>query len=349
MKIAIVGSCKSEYAEEWKLRDEARFAEACQWIGEDIVRNGHQMIVASDRPRTADCQATEGAIRALGNSEPAEPPIIVVQPDDVPPPFPSQSAAHPELFTTRNSPGNTFAVTHLFEVYLADVVIVVGGGKSSYQAGVSAAVAGRLIVPVGSFGGAGNRLINLFQRSRHQWASNLLDDSALGMLRHSWSDALGEHVSKFARIRTSPRVLVIHGRSSDRFVLKDFLQNKVGLTEPVVMVQQLTHNLTIPEKFETVARDVDGAIALVTPDDVGALSDPSLSIDGLEARARENVWLEVGWIWGKLGRERFLLLLRGKPNVPSDLRGIDPGSYNSSPEECAEVIRHFIASLRKSG
>ena len=38
-------------------------------------------------------------------------------------------------------------------------------------------------------------------------------------------------------------------------------------------------------------------------------------------RARENVWVEVGWFWGRLGRERVFLWLKDEIKLPSDLQG----------------------------
>jgi hypothetical protein len=348
MRIAVVGSFKDEHASEWNLREGAKFQEACQWIGEDIVRHEHSLIVASDNVRTADYHAMEGALRGIGNSTPDNPPLIIVHPDEARQRFAIPREARGDLFTTRNSPGNTFAVTHLFEVSLADAVIVIGGSASSYQAGVSALVAGKRVVPIGSFGGAGARLIDLLQRSHKQWPSNMLHETALGQLRNRWSATLGKQVSKFARISTSPSVLLIHGRSNDWLVLKNFLQNKIGLLEPVAVIEQSMHGLTIAEKFEELAGTVDGAIALVTPDDVGALRDAALSIESLEARARQNVWLEYGWFWGRVGRHRVLMLQRDNAAIPSDLSGILTNRYHSTPEERCEDIRSFVKSLTHS-
>jgi predicted nucleotide-binding protein len=98
-----------------------------------------------------------------------------------------------------------------------------------------------------------------------------------------------------------------------------------------------------------VADGVDGAIAVVTPDDVGSLAQASdnESEEKLEKRARQNVWLEVGWVWGRAGRDRILLLVRGDAVLPSDLLGTETVEYKTSPlePEARTRIDQFVESL----
>jgi predicted nucleotide-binding protein len=112
---------------------------------------------------------------------------------------------------------------------------------------------------------------------------------------------------------------------------------------PKVMMSTTSASLTLPEKFEAIAAEVHGAIALLTPDDIGSLSD---EIENLtHSRARQNVIIEIGWIWGKLGRNRCLLLTRGDIEIPSDLSGIDHHTFHQTPLECSEAVRSFINQL----
>src|SRR5688500_2117941 len=74
------------------------------------------------------------------------------------------------------------------------------------------------------------------------------------------------------------------------------------------------------EKFELLTSEADAAIALATPDD---LASTAAHTDVKTLRARQNVWVEVGWFWGRLGRNRALLLVRGYVEIPSDLDGIE--------------------------
>ena len=88
---------------------------------------------------------------------------------------------------------------------------------------------------------------------------------------------------------------------------------------------------------------VDAAIALVTPDDLGGLREDSDA--GLRDRARQNVWVEVGWFWGKLGRARTLLLGKRGVELPSDLSGLVMEEFNDLPAEREPQICNWIESL----
>ena len=61
-------------------------------------------------------------------------------------------------------------------------------------------------------------------------------------------------------------------------------------------------------------------------------------------RARENVWLEAGWFWGRLGRENLLALSRGEIEFPSDLTGLEVYGYQENPTERAEKLRAYLGS-----
>jgi hypothetical protein len=241
----------------------------------------------------------------------------------------------------------------LFQVKEADCVVIVGGADSSYGAGVAAAVSGKQIVPIGSFGGAGKRLINLFASTRAAWRSNLPTEDELGQLHGPWTEYLLEQALGLLRLTNFPKLLIIHGRSEDRFKLKNYLQNILALPEPVIMGERPMIGRTLPEKFESLAHQTDGAIALVTPDDVGGLAEaPSgaarteaLDREPPERRARQNVWLEVGWFWGRFGRDRFFLLCRDNTVIPSDLSGIEYFPYRGEPSEQGEAMREFVRTL----
>jgi Zn-dependent protease with chaperone function len=147
------------------------------------------------------------------------------------------------------------------------------------------------------------------------------------------------------KIKSLP-LLIIHGH--DRLAmleLRTFLFSKFPGVAQKVMVSTVAASATLPEKFEIVAEGVEGAIALLTPDDTATTlkaTEPRMT-----SRARQNVVVEVGWIWGRLGRKRCLLLARGEVEIPSDLSGIEIHKFASSPEECSEIIRGFIEQLER--
>ena len=126
------------------------------------------------------------------------------------------------------------------------------------------------------------------------------------------SPAVQEH----ERTNTT-EVFVIHGRDNEaKETVARFLQ-KLDLT-PIILHEQPNQGRTIIEKFEQHAQ-VGFAVALLTPDDVGALKNEEKK---LKPRARQNVVFELGYFLGRLGRERVCALIKGNVEPPSDYDGV---------------------------
>jgi predicted nucleotide-binding protein len=87
------------------------------------------------------------------------------------------------------------------------------------------------------------------------------------------------------------------------------------------------------------------AIIVTTPDDLGGLKKENGTTSELKERAWQNVWLEVGWFWAALGRDKLLFLKRGPIEIPSDWNIV----YEHLPldERAAAGIRKFIDGIRK--
>lgn len=135
-------------------------------------------------------------------------------------------------------------------------------------------------------------------------------------------------------------ILIIHGHDQMALLeLKDLLHSKFPNVALKVMLTDNLGTMSMPEKFEKVAGDIRGAIALVTPDDVGAAVNKK---DEASARARQNVIMEIGFVWGRLGRDKCMLMTRGDLELPSDLSGIDFQKYEKSPRECVFEVHNFL-------
>ncbi len=87
--------------------------------------------------------------------------------------------------------------------------------------------------------------------------------------------------------------------------------------EPIILHEQANQGQTIIEKFERHS-NVPFAVVLLTPDDVGRAKDEA----DLKSRARQNVWFELGFFAGKLGRDRVCALHKGPLEIPSDIQGV---------------------------
>jgi predicted nucleotide-binding protein len=108
----------------------------------------------------------------------------------------------------------------------------------------------------------------------------------------------------------------VHGHDSQTKESVTRFLERIGL-EPVILHEQPSSGLTVPEKLEAFS-GVGFAVILLTPDDVGGLgSEP----DKLKPRARQNVILELGYFLGKLSRRRVCALYK-TVEIPSDYQGV---------------------------
>lgn len=196
-------------------------------------------------------------------------------------------------------------------------------------------------MPIASFGGAAFHLLNAL--GRFSWVKN---NNGFGSLYGPWHPYVLEEALRLSGITKPPRLLIIYGRSGDEVQLKEWLKNELGLPigDVVIMGEEYGVGLTLPQKWENLASDVDAAIALATPDDVGGPKTEA-SAD-LKPRARQNVWLEVGWFWGRLGRDKVMLLRKGQVDVPSDLQGLEYHSYREAPPgDAQDRVREFVRRI----
>lgn len=86
----------------------------------------------------------------------------------------------------------------------------------------------------------------------------------------------------------------------------------------MILHEQATQGRTLVEKLEHYS-DVDFAVVLLTPDDVGASQKDA---DKLQPRARQNVVLELGFFLASLGRKYVCPLYRGPLELPTDYQGV---------------------------
>ena len=114
-------------------------------------------------------------------------------------------------------------------------------------------------------------------------------------------------------------IFIVHGRDDGaKDSVVRVVSENLGL-KPIILQEQPDKGDTVIEKLERCSSNVGYAIALVTPDDIGALNQEE---DELNPRARQNVVFELGYFMGKLGRKRVCLLLKDQVELPSDIGGI---------------------------
>jgi predicted nucleotide-binding protein len=121
-----------------------------------------------------------------------------------------------------------------------------------------------------------------------------------------------------------PNIFIVHGR--DLPAVRDvqtFVARDTGIM-PVSLADEPGRGETIIEKFEHSADDATFAIVLLTPDDVGRAKTDEV----LNDRARQNVVMELGYFFAKLGRRNVAVLNAGVER-PSDIDGL---SYIQYPD-----------------
>jgi predicted nucleotide-binding protein len=118
-------------------------------------------------------------------------------------------------------------------------------------------------------------------------------------------------------------VFIVHGHDkAARDAVENFIR-KLDL-EPIMLVDQTSRGSTVIEKFERESSRAHFAVVLLTPDDVGCAKDKydKEKVQALMPRARQNVVLELGFFYAKLGRGKVAALQKGQVEKPSDVHGI---------------------------
>lgn len=111
------------------------------------------------------------------------------------------------------------------------------------------------------------------------------------------------------------RVFLVHGH--DKVAMESVARflSEEGLT-PIILHEQASGGRTVIEKLEYYS-DVQFAVVLMTPDDVGGEKEGDLN-----PRARQNVVAELFYFIGKLGRTKVCALKKGVIEIPSDIGGV---------------------------
>ena len=118
---------------------------------------------------------------------------------------------------------------------------------------------------------------------------------------------------------TRRSVFIAHGQDEEaKMIVTKFVEN-LGL-KVAVLDEQSRNGLTVIENLDKYANDTGFAIALLTPDDVGALKDEA--DQQLNPRAHQNVIFELGYFIGKLNPNRVCLLYKKGVELPSGIRDV---------------------------
>lgn len=337
MNVAVVGSYRDQEQHkggrnrpQGNLRHSKKeFEEACAAIGRKLAEWGHRLVVPhADHDDTAEAHALRGLCAVA--------------------PYRFSRCVYHE--------GDPVLKAHFEAVEMSDAVILIGGLNGTYASGLGALRRKKLIVPIPMFGGSAQDLCEIPE------IDNMLADQLRNMTAdgQGWVANLTDAVNSV--LNAFPRVLIIHGRgdTGDELAkkLSDEARNESpkarlsGIADPLVMNLSGMGALSVPDVFEDLASQVSAAIAIVTADDIGGFAraegkELSARELKLRPRARENVWVEVGWFWGRLGRQRVFLWLKDQIELPSDLQG---AAWTDADrlEKAWPSIEAFVAKLRET-
>jgi predicted nucleotide-binding protein len=170
----------------------------------------------------------------------------------------------------------------------------------------------------------------------------------------------------------SKNVFIVHGRDHKPVKELKTMLLEFGLN-PIVLHEQASGSMTIAEKIERYLDDVGYSFTILTPDDLGCFKDSYVELfrecfpkkdesedrkkekwrffftqmqSMLRNRARQNVILEFGCCWGKLGRKKVCCLYKGDVDFPSDMQGIVYIPFTESVHEVRDMI---MKELKEAG
>jgi|ERR1043165_1103508 predicted nucleotide-binding protein len=133
-------------------------------------------------------------------------------------------------------------------------------------------------------------------------------------------------VTPRSRNINAKNIFIVHGHDNlARLELRQLIKEEFGLN-PIILGEKPIKSLsTIFQKIDEHARDCVAAIILMTPDDMV----------GDEARARENVLLELGYFIGLFPPDdrKVLILRKANAHIPSDIQGVERIDFKDSITE----------------
>jgi predicted nucleotide-binding protein len=176
-------------------------------------------------------------------------------------------------------------------------------------------------------------------------------------------------VKKSRKTISKSKIFIVHGREHEPVKELKTILMELGL-DPIVLHEQASGgSLTLVEKLEKYAGEVDYAFIILTPEDVGVHKEEIRNkygaeqhlkrvfgvvgkqvideiLEDFEPRARQNVIFEMGYFFAKLKRKNVCCLLKGKMKNPSDIDGVE---YKHFKESINEIKPKIIKELEEVG
>ncbi|MFG1677567.1 hypothetical protein [Micromonospora sp. NPDC049282] len=152
--VAVVGSLATGRSYDPPLRDVAVAARAAEEIGRELAQRGCGLVVFSSDEGFIEAAVVRGYVRS-GLARPGS--VEVRGPYRAGPTEFPEARAHPELFDTRPEPTPDWEVSFYRVLLHVDATLLIGGGRSTFIAGLIALSRRAAVAPVGTFGGAAEK------------------------------------------------------------------------------------------------------------------------------------------------------------------------------------------------
>ena len=174
-----------------------------------------------------------------------------------------------------------------------------------------------------------------------RWAASF-EQVAQPVMDYQVSRTTWHHATKAAR-----RVFVVSGRNRKAHNALVLWLKELHLEAVVLESNSSPGSVTTAEALEGTLASSGTGIVLATPDDQGRLmvdedgrTLPPGKNEKSQPRARQNVVLELGMLWGHLGRERLILLIEKSVDLGTDTAGFMTIRF-------ADDVRTAFEDLRK--
>ena len=158
-----------------------------------------------------------------------------------------------------------------------------------------------------------------------------------------------QELTKPKNIIDNTKVFVVHGHDEEAKQTVARFLSKLKL-QPIILHEQASKGKTIIEKFEHYS-NVGFAVVLLASDDLGCLrmdfeksNELTDKIKELKLRGRQNVILELGFFFAKLGRQNVVVLVKSNVEKPSDVDGIVYIQFDSGSNWQSDLIKELKAA-----
>jgi hypothetical protein len=321
------------------------FEKACRQLGAEVSESGHRIFVASDSPSTIDYHIVQGVLESADRQPPLHPPIILVRSaarrsskgnEDCSKIYNELLCSRPELFEPPiNLPTNNWEDVHDHISGKCNRVLILGGGASSHRIAVRALAAGKIVVPVGAFGGAGEEVTQMLEGVRDD--RNFPKYEYRKVLANStWTDAQLNTTLYALGVKSDPQQrskIFINYRRSDSDMMASLIYNSLcnAFSKEVIFLDKAS--IYAGDHFESVI-----VSALSVTRTFVSIFGP----DWLKTTEQESGQRRLDAPLDYVRREIEIALRDGLRVIPVSVNGANVPDAKHLPESISKLFDHHV-------